>query len=52
MTKRTETSVPKPHPSWVWDPVTKDWEAPVPLPEAYRAYVWDEETLSWLEAGG
>lgn len=52
MTKRTETSVPKPYPSWVWDPVAKDWAAPVPLPEAYRAYLWDEETLSWLEAGG
>lgn len=40
----------KPYPSWVLDPATYFWEAPVPMPEPNSPpwYVWDEATLSWV----
>lgn len=39
---------PQPHPSWVLDPVTAAWEAPVPMPEDGQLYAWDEATTSWV----
>ena len=36
---------PQPYPSWILDPVTVAWEAPVQKPEGN--YVWDETTTSW-----
>jgi hypothetical protein len=40
---------PKRYPSWVLNPQTADWEAPVPKPSDGKPYSWDEETLSWVE---
>lgn len=45
---------PKPYPSWILDPTTADWKAPIPMPEltpeeiaaGYR-YVWDEPNQNW-----
>jgi hypothetical protein len=42
---------PQPYPSWIYNPITAQWEAPIPKP--YPAptgyvYVWDEETQSWV----
>lgn len=42
---------PQPYPSWIYDPATAQWEAPVPkpypVPKGY-IYVWDEATQSWI----
>lgn len=45
---------PKPYPSWVLDPATADWIAPVPQPEltpeeiaAGYYYTWDETNQNW-----
>ena len=44
---------PQPWPSWILDPETAQWQAPVPLPQDSgtgdppRIYVWDEATVSW-----
>jgi hypothetical protein len=46
---------PSPHPSWVLNPETADWESPVgPAPEltaeeveAGSRYQWDEENTQW-----
>jgi hypothetical protein len=40
---------PKPYPSWILNPNTAQWEAPVPYPNDGKQYVWDEATLSWVE---
>jgi hypothetical protein len=44
---------PQPHPSWIKNEETNEWEAPVPEPEFDeqdpKGYVWNEETLSWRE---
>ena len=40
---------PQPYPSWVLNPDTALWDAPVPMPEEGGPYVWDEATLSWVE---
>lgn len=42
---------PQPFPSWVVNPATALWDAPVPMPEETRPYqwAWDEATLSWVE---
>jgi hypothetical protein len=40
---------PQPYPSWILDPETYYWEAPVPYPNDGKNYVWDEATLSWVE---
>lgn len=38
----------KPYPSWVLNPNTYYWEAPVPYPDVYgMMYKWNEENLSW-----
>lgn len=41
---------PKPYPSWVLNPQTYEWEAPVSYPTDGKKYVWDEATLSWVPA--
>ena len=44
---------PSPWPSWILDPETAQWQAPVPQPQDAgtgdppRIYVWDEPTVSW-----
>jgi hypothetical protein len=40
----------QPYPSWIWDPETLTWSAPVPYPDDGNNYYWDENTLSWVEA--
>jgi len=41
---------PSPYPSWIYNPTTMQWEAPVPkpypIPKGYVA-VWNEETQQW-----
>ena len=42
---------PSPYPSWIYDPNTAQWEAPVPKPYPPPSgfiYVWDEQTQSWV----
>ena len=39
---------PQPYPSWVLDPQTYLWEAPVPYPKNGQDYIWDEATESWV----
>lgn len=38
---------PQPYPSWVLNPDTAQWEAPVPMPTDGKIYSWDEATQSW-----
>lgn len=45
---------PKPYPSWILNPATADWEAPIPRPEltpeeiaAGYYYTWDETNQNW-----
>jgi len=39
---------PKPHPSWLLDEDTSQWEAPVPYPEDDTViYQWNEELGDW-----
>lgn len=46
---------PQPYPSWVLNPDTAQWKAPVPMPsdagtgEPPKMYMWDEMTQSWIE---
>jgi hypothetical protein len=40
---------PKPYPSWIINPQTCLWEAPIPYPEDGKYYEWDEQTKSWKE---
>ena len=40
---------PQPYSSWVLNPDTAQWEAPVPMPTDGKMYSWDEATLSWVE---
>ena len=42
----------QPFPSWVLDPQTFLWEAPVPYPQDGKEYYWDEATLSWVLVPG
>lgn len=42
---------PPPYPSWVLDPDTALWDAPVPYPNDGNPYRWDEDTLSWVAFG-
>lgn len=41
---------PKPYPSWVLNPQTYLWDAPIPMPVPNNPpmYEWDEATLSWV----
>jgi hypothetical protein len=38
---------PSPYPSWIVNPDTGLWEAPVPLPDQVDFYQWNERWLSW-----
>lgn len=38
----------KPYPSWVMNPFSYLWEAPVPYPDDGLVYEWDEVTQSWV----
>lgn len=38
---------PKTTPSWVIDPNTGQWTAPVPYPTDGKNYVWNETRLEW-----
>ena len=40
---------PQPYPSWVLNPNTAQWDAPVPHPNDDKIYNWDEQTQSWVE---
>lgn len=42
---------PKPYPSWVLDPQTYCWEAPVPMPVPNDppCYEWNESIINWVE---
>lgn len=40
---------PQPYPSWVLNPDTALWDAPVPMPTEGGSWRWDEPTLSWVE---
>jgi len=40
---------PKPHPSWVLNNDTAQWEPPVSAPTDNKMYSWDEATQSWIE---
>jgi hypothetical protein len=39
----------QPHPSWIFNNETYDWEPPVPYPDDDKVYLWDEATTSWVE---
>jgi hypothetical protein len=40
---------PQPYPSWILNPETYYWEAPVPYPDDGKCYVWDEAIINWVE---
>jgi len=40
---------PQPYPSWLLNPTTGLWDAPIPYPEDGEIYIWDEPTLTWKE---
>ena len=40
---------PQPYPSWVLDPETCDWVAPIPMPNDGHWYTWDESIQSWVK---
>ena len=42
-------AAPKPHLSWIKNPTTYLWEAPVPRPTDGKVYNWNEATTSWVE---
>jgi hypothetical protein len=43
---------PQPYPSWILNPQTFLWEAPVPYPTDGGTYQWDEATQSWVPYTG
>lgn len=40
---------PQPYASWVLNPATVLWEAPVAMPTDGKAYAWQESSQSWVE---
>ena len=40
---------PQPHPSWILNEDTCQWESPVPYPDDDKMYNWDETTTNWVE---
>lgn len=44
-------SPPKVYPSWILDPTTGLWEAPVPKPpdEDGFVWIWDEDAQEWVQ---
>jgi hypothetical protein len=43
---------PKPFPSWSFNQITCDWDAPVAKPSDSKTYAWDEVSQSWIETVG
>ncbi len=43
---------PQPFPSWVLNPDTALWDAPVAMPAEGGPWSWDEATLSWVPMFG
>ena len=41
---------PQPFPSWVLNPDTALWDAPVPMPDTPGIWVWDEDAQKWVDA--
>lgn len=39
----------QPHPSWLLDEDTCQWQAPTPYPSDGNMYTWDEATQSWVK---
>jgi hypothetical protein len=39
----------KRYPSWVRNDEHRNWEAPIPYPDATKRYQWDEDALNWVE---
>ena len=40
----------QPHPSWILNEETCEWEAPVPFPtDESKLWKWDETSLNWIE---
>jgi len=39
----------QPHPSWVLNEDTCNWEAPVTIPDDGKQYRWDESITNWVE---
>ena len=37
----------KPYNSWILNPQSLQWEAPLPMPNEDHSYEWDEISLSW-----
>jgi hypothetical protein len=40
---------PQPHPSWILNEDTCNWEAPVTIPDDGKQYKWNEATTNWVE---
>lgn len=41
---------PEKYPSWILNPDTAQWEAPIRYPDDGKLYAWNESTQSWVEA--
>lgn len=41
---------PQPFPSWILNPDSGLWDAPVPMPTEGGPWAWDEPTVSWKPA--
>jgi hypothetical protein len=39
---------PKLFPSWELNPITYQWDAPIPRPIDDSPYYWDEASMSWV----
>ena len=54
--KQIEFEARKPFASWLWDELTGEWVAPIPLPSdahiygGNKFYIWDESLTSWVIA--
>lgn len=38
---------PQPYASWILDPETAQWQAPIPYPTDGQRYAWNETTQTW-----
>lgn len=36
-----------PHPSWIWNQESWEWEAPILKPEDKNGYIWNEDLQQW-----
>ena len=41
---------PKPFNSWILEPNTGAWIAPVPRPDDGKYYIWNENLITWIES--